>query len=203
MIITQYNIILKRVESKDIELIRYWRNQPSVRNYMEFKDYITPKMQINWFNTINNKLNYYFLIIFENKIIGLINAKNYNEEKKIGEGGIIIWNKEYLFSPVPVFASLALLNFIFLLMQECEYSIVKIADTNIVAKQFNKQLGYTAYNEMKAQEGFTYYILQKEDYLIRTQKLNKAAAILSGNDDFVKLIGAKSNLNLESINSLL
>jgi hypothetical protein len=202
MIISQYNIILKRVEKSDIELIRYWRNQPSVRNYMEFKDYITPSMQLKWFESINNKWNYYFLIICDNKTIGLINAKNYNEEKKYGEGGIIIWNKDYLFSSTPVFASLALMNFIFLLMKDPEYSIIKIANSNTLAIQFNKQLGYEPYTELNAQEGFTYYYLSKENYLAKTKKLNKAAEILSENSDGVKLIGEKSPLNLDVINSL-
>ena len=88
-------------------------------------------------------------------------------------------------------------------MQESEYSVVKIADTNLVAQQFNKQLGYVPDYNMKAQKGFTYYVLQKEDYLNKTRKLNKAAAILSGNDEFVKVIGTKSHLNLLSINNLL
>ncbi len=203
MIVTQYNTILKRVELEDIELIRYWRNQASIRNYMEYKEYITPEMQRKWFYSINNKLNYYFLIIYENKIIGLINAKNYDEENRYGEGGIIIWSKEYLFSSVPVFASLTLLNFIFTYLDDINYSIVKIADNNMLAIQFNKQLGYEPNSEIKTQKGFSYYSLSKENYFEKTKRLNKAAAILSGNDMPVKLTGQKSELNLESINRFL
>lgn len=202
MIITQYNITLKRVELEDIELIRYWRNEPGIRNYMEFKGYITPEMQLDWFYKINNKLNYYFLIIYEGKTIGLINAKNYNEEKKYGEGGIIIWDKEYLFTAAPVFASLTLLNFIFSLLKDIEHSIVKIADTNLLAIQFNKQLGYIVSTNIKAQKGFTYYTLSKEDYLAKTKKLNRASVILSGNDSDVAIFGEKSELCLDSINQL-
>ena len=43
--LSQYGVTLKRVTEHDIEEIRYWRNQPFIRNTMQFRKHITKKMQ--------------------------------------------------------------------------------------------------------------------------------------------------------------
>ena len=57
--LSQYGVTLKRVTEHDIEEIRYWRNQPFIRNTMQFRKHITKKMQQEWFQSINNKYNYW------------------------------------------------------------------------------------------------------------------------------------------------
>ena len=42
---------------------------------MEFHEEITPHMQENWFNRINNDNNLYYIIQYEGNDIGLINIK--------------------------------------------------------------------------------------------------------------------------------
>ena len=73
MIVEQYGVTYSRVTEADIELIRHWRNQPFIRDTMQFKEYITPEMQKKWFERINNKYNYYFLIEVDGNKRGLIN----------------------------------------------------------------------------------------------------------------------------------
>ena len=36
-ILNQYGISLKRINENDIELIRKWRNHPTIRKYMGYK----------------------------------------------------------------------------------------------------------------------------------------------------------------------
>ena len=62
MIVEQYGLRYLRVTKNDLELLRYWRNQQYIRDTMQFKEYITPDMQKSWFEKINNKSNYYFII---------------------------------------------------------------------------------------------------------------------------------------------
>ena len=38
----KYGITLKRLTVDKIELVRNWRNDPKISQYMEFRDYITP-----------------------------------------------------------------------------------------------------------------------------------------------------------------
>ena len=46
MIIEQYGLTYIRVNELDLETLRYWRNQSYIRNTIQYKKYITPKMQI-------------------------------------------------------------------------------------------------------------------------------------------------------------
>ncbi|MBL4668534.1 MAG: GNAT family N-acetyltransferase [Flavobacteriales bacterium] len=93
MIIEQYGIKLRRITESDIELIRYWRNHSDIREYMAFKKHITEKMQKEWFKSVNNKLNYYYIIESKGKDIGVINSKKINLKKMYGEGGVFVWEK--------------------------------------------------------------------------------------------------------------
>ena len=45
----RYDIILERLTLDKIELVRNWRNDPKISQYMDFKEYISPEMQLNWF----------------------------------------------------------------------------------------------------------------------------------------------------------
>ena len=104
LILEQYGVRLVRIQEKDIELVRNWRNQSDIANYMEYRNFITPEAQKIWFQSIDNKNNYYFIIEYEGKQVGLINAKNFNSDLGFGEGGIFISDKEYINSFAAVFA---------------------------------------------------------------------------------------------------
>lgn len=54
MIISKYNIRYIRLQEEDIELVRKWRNHPSITKYMVYREEITPEMQKKWFASINN-----------------------------------------------------------------------------------------------------------------------------------------------------
>ncbi len=88
IVLEQYGVKLTRLQEKDIELVRYWRNQHDIAKYMEYRNYITPQAQINWFKKINNPYNYYFIIEYDHKKVGLINSRDYNTEEGFAEGGI-------------------------------------------------------------------------------------------------------------------
>ena len=78
LILEQFDVRLIRLSEEDLELIRSWRNAAHVVNQMIYREYITPEMQQTWFQTINNKYNYYFVIEFEGKNtnLGIINTIN-------------------------------------------------------------------------------------------------------------------------------
>ena len=63
--LSQYGVTLKRLELNDIEEVRQWRNFNHIQNKMQYKEDISSEMQLIWFNSVNNKLNYYFIIIDE------------------------------------------------------------------------------------------------------------------------------------------
>ena len=104
----QFGVTLKRIEESDIELVRKWRNSSIIKSQMEYKKHITSEMQRKWFASINNKLNYYFLIQFDSKNVGVINCKNLDFKTNSSEGGIFVVNTNNEF--IGTFASLCLLN---------------------------------------------------------------------------------------------
>lgn len=198
----QYSVKLIRLQEKDIELVRYWRNQADINNFMEFRNYITPTNQIKWFHSINNKLNYYFIIEYENKKIGLINSKNYDSNLGFSEGGIFIWDKHYLNSYVAIYSTLCFLNFIFHHLKISKKSMARILRSNPRAIQYNKQIGYKLLPGQDDVEN-QLYELSEEDYIRCGGKLNKAAALLNPEHQHLKYYGKVCDENLDDVNDLL
>lgn len=200
-ILNQYGISLKRINKNDIELIRKWRNHPNIRKYMGYKKKISEKEQIEWFKKINNPFNYYFLITINNQPIGVINCKDVNTREEYGEGGIFIWNNDFLNTPYPIFASLILLDFIFNELKIGDKSFIRILPENTKAIKYNKMLGYVLIpGQEKAKN--QWYVLTKGSYNKNAIKLRLAAKNYTETDGFLTIVGEKSELNLEKINAL-
>ncbi|MCW8897733.1 MAG: GNAT family N-acetyltransferase [Flavobacteriales bacterium] len=201
-ILNQYGISLKRINKNDIELIRKWRNHPNIRKYMGYKKKISEKEQIEWFKKVNNPFNYYFLIIINDTPIGVINCKDVNINEEYGEGGIFIWDDDFLNTPYPIFASLILLDFIFNELKIGDKSFIRILPENSKAIKYNKMLGYVLIpGQEKAKN--QWYILTKESYNKNAQKLRLAAKNYTETDGSFTIIGEKSEVNLDKINTLL
>ena len=202
LVLQQYGVTLRRLTEEDIELVRHWRNQSDIANYMEYRNFITPEQQIVWFKSINNKFNYYFIIEFEGKKVGLINSKNYNPEEGFGEGGIFIWDNDYINSLVAVYSTLCLLNFVFFTLKLCQTSKARILRTNQRAIHYNQLIGYKLLPGQDDIENQLYQ-LTLEDYIKHGTKLNKAASILNEADITLKYSGVVCDENLEEVNQLL
>ena len=157
-----YGLLLTRVRHSDIELIRQHRNSQAIRQYMEYREEITPEQQENWFHSINNRYNNYFIIHFRDQPVGLIYGSQIDWEKKeTGNGGIFIWAQEWMETPVPLASSLLLTETSFLLGQERTY--IKVLHDNLRAVAFNRNLGYQL---LPGQENVANqrYVLTKENY---------------------------------------
>jgi hypothetical protein len=200
LILEQYGVKLVRVQEPDIEMLRVWRN--SVSEFMEYRTHITPEAQKAWFSTIDNQFNYYFIIWFEGKQVGLINAKNFDPVQGFGEGGIFIAEKEYINSFAAVFATLCMLNFMLVKLDVCKISRIRILRTNERAIQYNQLLGYKL---LPGQEDVLnqMYELHVDDYLKMGSKLNKAAAALCEGNTELSWKGEVSGKNMDAINALL
>jgi len=162
MKLEKYGVTLTRITHDKIELVRNWRNDPKIAMYMEFRDFITPEMQEEWFKKIDNDNNYFFIIEYGGKEIGLINIKDIDYEQKTGEGGIFIYDDSYLNSDVSFRASLCICDFFFETLN-LERKIAHVLNDNKRAIQYNLLLGFEkqpnqedAYNQL--------YYLEKEKY---------------------------------------
>jgi hypothetical protein len=202
LILEQFDVRLIRLQRDDLELVRNWRNSAHVRDNMVYKDYITEEMQNAWFESINNPNNYYFIIEFDSKKVGVINAKKFDKVQGFGEGGIFIGDQAYEHSFAAVYASLCLLNFVFYMLRDINKSHIRILKDNFRAIQYNKLLGYEWVED--SEDGLNeIYQLTKENYLVKGLKLNKAAAIFANGSSEMKLTGEPTEINMWEINELL
>ena len=199
LILSQYDIELQRLTRTDIELVRSWRNQDRIRNQMFYTDLITEQEQELWFHSVNNALNYYFLIVFKSKKIGLIHAKNIDLEVGYGEGGIFIGELADENSWAATMASICLLSFVFEKLS-LKSSQIKVKSNNLNAIKYNELLGY---KEVSSLDNCTVMSLDKKSFNRATSKLKSTLAKIAGTDGKMTLSGTASDLNLPEINKLL
>ena len=172
MILERGNVRLVRLSEEYIELVRYWRNFPAIRDTMEYREYITPEMQKEWFARIDNINNNYFLIGTTNDtFIGLIYGSDIDWENGItNNGGIFIWDSAYLESVEILQAALLLTDTGFYMGMKRNF--IRILKDNARSIAFNKSMGYKllpgqddVYNQK--------YELTEEDYYRTTQKIRQ------------------------------
>ncbi len=199
LILSQYDIELHRLTRTDIELVRSWRNQDRIRNQMFYTALITEQEQELWFDSVNNSLNYYFLIVFKSKKIGLIHAKNIDLEVGYGEGGIFIGELADENSWAATMASICLLSFVFEKLS-LKSSLIKVKSNNLNAIKYNELLGY---KEVSSLDKCTVMSLDKKSFNRATSKLKSTLAKIAGTDGKMTLCGTASDLNLPEINKLL
>lgn len=138
-ILQNYGITLKRLSHDKIETVRRWRNDPKISQFMEFRDEITPQMQQKWFDSINNDNNLFYIVVFRDEEIGLINIKNICNGS--GEGGIFIWNDTFLNSDISYRAHLVLFDAVFNRGLLTEITSHVLSD-NLRAQRFTRFLGF-------------------------------------------------------------
>ena len=141
MVISGYGIVLRRLTIDDIELVRVHRNSERIQQFMEYRQEITTEQQLDWFNSIDNIHNNYFVIEHQSKKVGLIYGADINwETKTTGNGGIFIWDASYWETVTPTASSFLLTDTSILLGLKKTY--IKVLSNNHRAIAFNKSLGY-------------------------------------------------------------
>jgi RimJ/RimL family protein N-acetyltransferase len=167
--ISKYGVTLRRLTSEKIELVRNWRNDPKISQYMEFRDYITPEMQRKWFTKINNAFNYYFIIVYNYEEIGVVNIKDVDFFNKCAEPGIFIYEDKYLVTDIGFRAQLCNMDFAFETLK-LDYFYGYVMIYNKRALRFSKALGYTL-AEGEADKMKQRHILTKENYFECRKKI--------------------------------
>ena len=131
----------------------------------------------------------------------MINTKNIDWKNKWGEGGIFIGVEEYIETYIPTLASLCLLEFVFEVLNGIQYSFIRILKDNKRAISYNKNLGYLL---LPAQENIDnqLYMLTKENYFARSEKLKRAAALVSLSREPLQYSGIENVFPRELSNAL-
>lgn len=174
MKLTKYGVTLNRLTEDKIELVRTWRNDPKISQYMEYKGHITPEMQAAWFKKIDNEYNYYFIIEYDGRDVGLINIRDIDTIKQEGEGGIFIYDDTLLNSTISFQSTLCLYDFGF---EELHLRTITahILKDNLRAVKYNAAIGFKIQpnQEMIANQ---LYHLTYEDYIKSRKTIIKLLA---------------------------
>lgn len=179
MKITRYGVTLERMQKQDAELVRQWRNDTKIARFMFYKGEITQTMQREWFASIDNDQNYFFLILHKKSPVGLINISSIDWENKTAYSGLFIYDDKFLSTDVPVMSSLAMLDVFFVLLgMETVYA--KVKGDNKVAHRYNTSLGFKRTKKIELGLGYE-YTLTKKNYLKSAKHLRNAAIRLKGN----------------------
>lgn len=171
MEISGYGVTLRRLTHDKIEMLRQWRNDPKIQRFMAFRDHITPEMQENWFQSINNDNNFYFIIEFEGKEIGMTNLKDIDYERGTGESGIFIYVDEYLNSDVSFRCALCLGDWFYYDLN-LSTSLAHICCDNKRAIEYNKFLEFKL---LDGQDGVykQLYVQTKDGYAKSANKIKR------------------------------
>lgn len=197
MTIIGFGVQLRRMTLSDIERIRTWRNAPEIQALMFEQANISADQQEKWFETVNNDLNYFFLIEVEHKPVGLIYAKNLDAVTLEGEGGIFMGEPTYRTSDIPARASLLWLWVCF------EYfgfdtSRIKVKRENAIALAYNAFLGY----QLNREEGEMIGMELTKAHFMRSKGM-RMLKTFRFDLDRIQIVGEPSELNLPIINSFL
>lgn len=195
MIIKKYGVTLYRVTEKDIELIRKKRNSSLVKKHMLYRETITQEMQKKWFKRVNNENNVYFLIMHGKKKIGLTNSANINWNTKSAEGGVFLWDTDYVGTPIPLISSLISFELFFKIFK-LKYCYIKVLKTNETAIKFNEMFGFKLISENPGKAYYDYK-LYSGDYEKNIQKTLKLIQRIS--NDFSDL--SEANVDFSKFQS--
>ena len=169
MIIKGYDIMLHQLREEHIEMVRNWRNSQKIAKYMEYREMISPDMQRKWFSGLDDLLDFYFVIEYNEEFIGLIHVANINWALGSGDAGLFIYDNRYLNTHIPVLSSLSMLDALFSVFP-LQAVTAKVMAGNDTAAKYNTRLGFQL---VPGQEGmqFQQYRLEKEVYNAATEKL--------------------------------
>jgi RimJ/RimL family protein N-acetyltransferase len=190
MFATKGKIRFIRLKKEDIELVRHWRNHPSISRTMVYREHITKEMQEKWFESVNNNFNLYFIIEYKGKKIGLINGKDIKWEEKVMETGIFIWDKYYRKTHIPTICTM--------IFAELGVAIWGLKPTATILKdneralKYNKMLGFKIFEDDPA-KNYVRLRLEKDSMGFIAKKLKVALNLLAG-DDPIKVVFEKEDL---------
>jgi RimJ/RimL family protein N-acetyltransferase len=173
----KYGITFSLMREEDIEMVRNWRNDPVVVANYEFREYITPEMQKEWFRKVNNINNLYTVIGYRGEKIGVVNLKEIDWQGQTAEGGIFIPDTRYHETPVTSIVSF-LTTEIMLILFSWKAAKAHVLKENRAIQAFIRQLGYElspGQEEVNNQE----YVLSREKFEKMAPKIRKAIHILA------------------------
>jgi hypothetical protein len=173
MKICKYGITLNRLRKEDLEFVREKRNSERIDSADDFHDDITPEMQLEWYDSINNAENFYYLIEYKGAKIGMLNNKKLDWKARTSESSLFLWDESLPDSIVPTLASLCLIEIAFYYLN-WNVCYIRIHSDNHKAIKNAGLLGYELTEGKETVENHLYY-LTRELFEKKAMKILKEA----------------------------
>lgn len=189
MKISKYGITLTRLRKEDLEFVHEKRNAKEAHSASESPIEITAEMQLEWFESINNFENFYFLIEYNGAKIGMLNNIKLDWTARISESSLFLWEETLKDSIVPSLATLCLIEIGFYFLN-WNVSYTRIHSANHKAIENAGNLGYKLTEGKESVENHLYYLTRE---LFET----KAKKILQEAQQFIENESGEGYLLLE------
>ncbi len=161
-----FDITLKPLEKKDIEMVREWRNSEKIKRYALNQNHISKEQQEAWFASLAQKEDEYFVIEQSETPIGLI---WFNKRDEVVETGFYIYDESKQNSLTP-YKIVTLFHDYLFNTKEFKKLTCKVMHDNPRAVRFNLSLGY---KESASHDEYKSYALSYEDYKKADAKISK------------------------------
>ena len=160
MKISKYGITLTRLRKEDLEFVREKHNVKEAQSSSESAVEITAEMQQEWFDSINNFENFYYLIEYKGTKIGMLNNKKLDWEARTSESSLFLWDESQSETIVPALAALCLLEigFYYLNWNVC---YTRIHSNNSKAIENAGNLGYELTEGKGSVENQLYFLTRE------------------------------------------
>ncbi len=142
----KFENILK-VNDEIKERVRQWRNKEEIRKYMLNQHIITKKEHLNWIESLKNKNDWKFWVVFFNNIpIGSVYLQNMDYNKLTSEWGFYIGEDDFIGKGLGKYILFKLLEFYF---EEMKFEVLftKVISNNIAALNIYRKFKFKMIND--------------------------------------------------------
>lgn len=197
----QFGIELRRMVEADKEIVRLGRNKDFVRENHVYRKIISEAEQDKWFDEMNRKEHYVFVVIKDEKRIGVVYLRDIPENLASSTCGLFFWDDDYIATRIPVFAAFLALDF------ATYYCGVERIDSIVLKNNAAGIKMYTFFGfDLHEKDADSYLItISRETYLKKRDNLMNfiKRAIKNKAEHELRFSGSQGLLNYDIVNSLL
>jgi RimJ/RimL family protein N-acetyltransferase len=172
MRIVRGGIELRRLERRDLETVRSWRNEESIRLRMQFQNVISAASQVEWFESLHPENDWYFVAHEGVVPFGLFHIKQVQWALKTGEAGGFVSEARWARGVEAGLAILAVMDFGFFFLG-LEYLEAAYNPAFTELDGLNRQLGYE--RVMLQENGFARARVSAARFLAATAAVRRAS----------------------------
>lgn len=197
----QFGIELRRMVETDKEIVRLGRNKDFVRENHVYRTIITEAEQDKWFEEMNRKEHYVFVVLHKGQRIGVVYLRDIPQDLASSTCGLFFWEDEFIASRIPVFAALLALDFasFYCQVRRIESIVLK---TNAAGIKMYTFFGF----DLVEKDADSYLIsIDRETYLKRRDGLMTfiKRAVKNKEEHVLRVAGTQGPLNYGVVNTLL